>query len=72
MRFATTQAAPLPPLLPDDLLTLPEVAAHLRLSQSTVRRRAFEGSLPSVNIGRPDRKILRFRREDIEAYVAGH
>ena len=52
--------------MPDTLLlTVGEVADHLRISTRTVRRFIKAGQLPSINIGRN----LRIRRCDLVAYV---
>ena len=50
------------------LLTDQEVATFLAVQPDTVRRRAARGDLPSIRLGR----LLRFRQEDVEAWVAGH
>ncbi len=49
------------------LLTIDEVADHLRISTRTVRRLIQTGELPTVPIGRN----LRIRRYDLSAYVDG-
>lgn len=49
----------------DQLLTLPQVAARLQVSLSTVRRLITAGSLKAVRIGRS----LRVRPEDLAAYI---
>lgn len=38
-----------------DLLTVPEVAARLRLSKSTIWRMVYDGTLESVKAGRSRR-----------------
>ena len=54
--------------MPDTLLlTIDEVADHLRISTRTVRRLIQAGELPTVPIGRN----LRIRRYDLSAYVDG-
>ena len=54
--------------MPDTLLlTIDEVADHLRISTRTVRRLIRAGELPTVPIGRS----LRIRRYDLSAYVDG-
>lgn len=49
------------------LLTTGEAASELRVGRSTVDYLAAQGILPAVHIGR----CRRFRRDDIEAFVAG-
>jgi excisionase family DNA binding protein len=58
----------------DALLLLPsEVAAMLRLKVNSVYAAAAAGKLPAVRLWRGRRKsLLRFRRTDIEAMIAGH
>jgi excisionase family DNA binding protein len=48
-----------------DLMTIPEVAEYLRLSERTIRTLLERGELPSTRIG----KSYRFRRVDIEKMV---
>lgn len=50
-----------------ELMTVPEVAEALRLSDETVHRWARLGKLPVVNV----LGVKRFRRVDIEAIVRG-
>lgn len=47
------------------LMTAPEAADYLALSPHTVRIWAQQGKLPCVKLG----ASLRFRREDLDAYV---
>lgn len=49
----------------NEVYTLQEAAELLKVSESTIRRRIREGSLPSVKMGR----IRRIRGEDILGYV---
>ena len=49
----------------DPLLTPPEVAKRLTVSQSVVRRLARSGELPSLKIG----GSRRFDPADVDAYV---
>ncbi len=54
--------------VPDTLLlTVDEVADHLRISTRTVRRLIQAGEIPTVPIGRS----LRIRRYDLNVYVDG-
>lgn len=50
-----------------DVITLSEAAAFLRVSKSTVRRRAMDGTLPALRIG----SQLRFSREALERMLDG-
>ena len=56
--------------LPDrkTLMTTSEVVEMLRLSQSTVKKKAARGEIPSVKMGR----ARRFRQEDIFRYISDH
>lgn len=45
-----------------ELLTIPEVAAALRISERTVKRMLAAGTLPRVRIGR----AVRIRRTDVQ------
>lgn len=51
--------------MPDDFLTVNEVAELLKVSDKTVRRLATRGELPSFRVGAQ----LRFRRTDIDTWV---
>jgi excisionase family DNA binding protein len=52
------------------MLTTSEVAVILNVHINTVRRWSNQGTLKSYQLGpRGDR---RFRREDIDAFLAGH
>jgi excisionase family DNA binding protein len=48
------------------LLTIPDVAATLKISTATVRRLQQQRKLPFVKIG----GSIRFERSDIASYVA--
>ena len=52
----------------DDLMTLAEVAAYLRLSKDTVYRMASAGKLPASKVG----SQWRFRRDDVEQWLETH
>jgi hypothetical protein len=45
-------------ILIPQLLTLKEFSEHSRLSESTIRRRARDGSLPVVQVGGKGKKLL--------------
>jgi len=51
--------------MPDDFLTVVEVAELLKVSEKTVRRLAARGEVPSFHVGAQ----RRFRRADIEAWI---
>jgi excisionase family DNA binding protein len=58
--------------VPLELMTVVEVAVLLRLKRSSIYAAAASGRLPSVCLWRGRRKsLLRFRRADIEALIAG-
>jgi PTS system nitrogen regulatory IIA component len=68
MRRPPVRAAPAPPPLDagsDQLLTIKELAAHLRLNERTVLKLAGEGALPGVRVGNQ----WRFRRRIIDAWL---
>ena len=50
---------------PNELLTVDEVAAFLRVKPATVYEWAKDGKIPASKIGR----LWRFRRDDVEAWV---
>ena len=52
----------------DNLMTLAEVAAYLRLSKDTVYRMASRGKLPASKVG----SQWRFRRDDVEQWLETH
>ena len=49
----------------DEILTLPELAAYLKLAERTVYGYAQKGILPGVKVG----SAWRFRRADILAWL---
>lgn len=49
----------------DEILTLPELAAYLKLAERTVYSYAQKGILPGVKVG----SAWRFRRADILAWL---
>lgn len=52
----------------DNLMTLAEVAAYLRLSKDTVYRMASGGRLPASKVG----SQWRFRRVDVDRWLETH
>lgn len=50
----------------DDILTLKEVAAYLKLAEKTAYRLAAEGRLPGFKVG----GSWRFRGQDVERWIA--
>jgi excisionase family DNA binding protein len=56
---------------PTDVLITPEVAALLRCHPETVYRLVADGKLHAVKVGRGGGRHFRFRREDVEAFLAG-
>ncbi|MCM8794990.1 MAG: helix-turn-helix domain-containing protein [Candidatus Omnitrophica bacterium] len=53
--------------MPNDVMTVSEVADYLRLNPQTVYRKAKAGELPAVRIGR----AVRFRRCELETWLKG-
>jgi excisionase family DNA binding protein len=53
-------------IVPDEVLTLEEAAAFLKLSTDTVRSRAEEGDLPGRRFG----KVWRFARTAVLGWLA--
>jgi excisionase family DNA binding protein len=49
----------------DQILTLKEVAAYLKLAEKTAYRLVSEGKLPGFKVG----GSWRFKREDIEVWI---
>jgi len=49
----------------DDILTIKEVAAYLKLTEKTAYRLAAEGKLPGFKVG----GSWRFRKADIQAWI---
>jgi excisionase family DNA binding protein len=49
----------------DPLLTKPQVAEALGVSERWVKRALEEGRFPKVKVG----KLVRVRRSDVEAYI---
>jgi excisionase family DNA binding protein len=70
MPYKYESTRPIPPLAStpreDDLMTIEEVVARLRISLGSVRRFIRDGRLRSVRIGG---KLIRFRRADVEALI---
>jgi excisionase family DNA binding protein len=52
--------------VPDEFLTVYEVAGLLKVNQMTVRNWIDQGSLPAVRVGRR----VRIRREDFDVFTA--
>jgi len=52
--------------VPSELLTVPEIAAELKLNQQTIRNWIDQGKLPALRMGRR----VRVRREDFDALLA--
>lgn len=51
--------------MPDEILTLPEVAQLLKVAEKTVYTMAQKGELPAFKV----RGQWRFRRSDIDAWI---
>ena len=52
-------------VMTDEILTLKEVAAYLKLAEKTAYRLAAEGKLPGFKVG----GSWRFKKEDIEVWI---
>ena len=52
-----------------DLLTVAEVAALLRLHETTVRRRIREGSIPAIRLGPDDKHQLGVPADELDAWL---
>lgn len=51
--------------MPDEILTLPEVAQLLKVAQKTVYTMAQKGELPAFKV----RGQWRFKRDDMETWI---
>ena len=51
--------------MPDEILTLKEVAEYLKLTDKTAYRLASEGKLPGFKVG----GSWRFKKEDVENWI---
>lgn len=51
--------------MPDEILTLPEVAQLLKVADKTVYTMAQRGALPAFKVGGQ----WRFKRDDIDAWI---
>jgi excisionase family DNA binding protein len=56
----------MPELTPDDVMTVAEVAATLKLNQQTVRNWIDAGTLPALRVGRR----VRIKRPDFDQLIA--
>jgi excisionase family DNA binding protein len=53
--------------MPDEILTLPEVAQLLKVAEKTIYTMALRRSLPTFKVGGQ----WRFRREDLDKWIDG-
>lgn len=51
--------------MPDEIMTIQEVATYLKLKEKTAYRLAGEGKIPGFKVG----GAWRFRRSEIEAWI---
>lgn len=51
--------------MPEEILTLKEVADYLKLAEKTAYRLAADGKLPGFKVG----GSWRFKREDVSAWI---
>jgi len=56
----------------DDLLTARQVAEMLGIKELTVKRMAYAHKIASIKLGNLRRSPLRFRRSEVERYIAEH
>ena len=52
--------------MPEDILTLREVADYLKVTERTLYRLVQDGKLPAFKVG----NSWRFRREDLERWIS--
>lgn len=52
--------------MPEDILTIREVAAYLKVTERTLYRLVQDGKLPAFKVG----NSWRFRREDLERWIS--
>jgi excisionase family DNA binding protein len=51
--------------MPDEIITIQEVAAYLKIKEKTAYRLVAEGKIPGFKVG----GAWRFRRSEIEAWI---
>jgi excisionase family DNA binding protein len=51
--------------MPEDILTIKEVADYLKLTERTLYRLAQEGKIPAFKVG----GSWRFRRDDLDHWI---
>jgi excisionase family DNA binding protein len=56
---------------PRPLLTVPEAARRLRVSEKTIRRRIARGEIPAVQLGGP-RSPVRIPEDELERWLFGN
>jgi excisionase family DNA binding protein len=52
--------------MPEDILTIREVAEYLKVTERTLYRLVQEGQLPAFKVG----NSWRFRRDDLERWIS--
>ncbi len=52
--------------MPEDILTIREVADYLKITERTLYRLVQDGKLPAFKVG----NSWRFRREDLERWIS--
>jgi len=52
-------------MMPDEIMTIQEVAAYLKLKEKTAYRLAADGTIPGFKVG----GSWRFRRNEIETWI---
>ncbi len=52
--------------MPEEILTIREVASYLKVTERTLYRLVQDGKLPAFKVG----NSWRFRREDLERWIS--
>jgi excisionase family DNA binding protein len=55
--------------LPERMLTLPQAASYLAISQQTLRRYVKQGKIPFRRVGDEDRYMYRFDLSDLQNFA---
>lgn len=57
--------------MPDDVMTVDELAKYLKLSKPNIYSKVYTGQIPFFRAGDPNRRnaSIRFLRRDIDAWI---